>query len=354
MKLLIVTQKVDRDDENLGAFYHWFLLVARKVEELTLIADFVGTTNFPKNVSVYSLGKDQKKGRFVRFAKYQELFSYYYARSDAVLFHQIPEFVIAASPYLLSLRKKRSLWYAHGSVSRRLKWAERLVDDVFTSSAAGFRLPSKKVHYVGQAIHTGLFCPANERQNSRAGVHIISVGRIAPVKNYDVLIRACALLKKSFGESWTLSLVGGPLLDRDKSYLKFLKTLIAENDLAPHVSFYGAQKYSDIPQTLRDHDIFVNLSNTGSLDKAVFEAMSTGLTVITSNEAYRPILSDRYFLPRATPECVAERIQSLWHDARPNGTLRDIVVRDHGLENTIDKILSILRGDNQKLPANVL
>lgn len=342
MKLLVVTQKADKDDENLGAFYHWFEVMARKVEQLTIIADAVGSADFPENVTVYGLGKDQKKGRFARFAKYHELFSYYYARSDAVFFHQIPEFVIAAFPYLLSLRKRTSLWYAHGSVSRRLLWAERFVDDIFTSSAAGFRLPSKKIHYVGQAIHTDLFCPANGRQGSRAGVHIISVGRIAPVKNYDILIRACALLKNSFKESWTLSFVGGPILDRDKTYLKFLKMLVAENNLAPHVSFYGAQKYSDIPQTLRDHDIFVNLSNTGSLDKAVFEAMSTGLTVITSNEAYRPVLNDRYFLPRATPECVAERIQSLWHDARPNITLRDAVVRDHGLENTIDKILSIL------------
>ena len=39
-------------------------------------------------------------------------------------------------------------------------------------------------------------------------------------------------------------------------------------------------------------DLFVNLSDTGSLDKAVLEAMACGLKILTSNEAFKSVLKE--------------------------------------------------------------
>lgn len=345
MKLLIVTQKVDREDENLGAFYYWFEMLGKRVEELHIISDAVGVTQFSDNVYIHGLGKDKGYGRVRRLWKFWELFSYYHPRTDAVLFHQIPEFVLAAAPFLISLKRTSALWYAHGAVSRKLTIAERLVDDIVTSSEAGFRLPSKKVFFLGQAINTELFRPDGKSSHATSGLKLVTIGRIAPVKNYETLIHACALLKHTLKIPWSLSIVGGPLLPRDFDYMAILKKMVAERNLTSHIHFQGARPYSEIPDLLRDHDFFLNVSATGSLDKAVLEAMACGLTVLTSNEAYKSILPSQYFLVSTSPEFIAERIRALAHDMRPNNTLREIVVAHHSLEGTIARMIAILQGN---------
>lgn len=341
MKLLIVTQKVDKNDENLGPFYYWFEEFRKHCSSVVVIAASRGSSSPPEGVDVFTFGKDEGRGRIRRIWKFWELFSRYFAQSDAVLFHQIPEFVLAASPFILSCRRPIGLWYAHKSVTTRLKIAERMVDYIFTSSAEGFRLPSKKVFNVGQAIRTDFFAPAPGFGNpARQGLRLITVGRIAPIKNYEAIIGACALLKEKWPRSWSLSIVGGPMLARDKEYLGSLKKMIEEKGLGSYVSFYGSRPYAELPDILREHDMFLNTSGTGSLDKAILDAMSSGLTVITSNEAYRNILPPQYFLEEPNLGLMAERIKTLADENRPNLALREIVVKNHNLSQTIAKIVS--------------
>ena len=344
MKLLIVTQSVDREDPNLGAFYYWFQMLARNVSSLTIIAGRVGITDFPPNVSVHSFGKDQGYGRMRRIGKFWELFSHHFALSDAVLFHQIPEFVIASAPFLIGRTQIAGLWYAHGKVSRCLRLAERLVDHILTSSEAGFRMPSKKVHHLGQAINTDLFCPAGPEmtRGSGAPLRLITVGRIAPVKDYETILNACRILRDTWPLQWTLSIVGGPLTVSDHRYEAQLKKMVRDCGLEEYITFCGERGYSEIPELLRDSDIFLNASRTGSLDKAVLEAMACGLAVLTFNEAYRTLLPSEYFLIHKSPAFLAERVKALRDEPRPNEALRAIVVRDHGLEATIHKIIQIL------------
>lgn len=344
MHLLIVTQKVDQEDENLGAFYYWFERLSREFDEVTVIASYVGKTDFAPHVTLYSLGKEKNTSRFFRIKTFFELFSYHYASCDAVFFHQIPEFVIAAAPFLLSLKKRSVLWYAHKSVTLRLKIAEKLVDFIATSSPEGFRLPSKKVIYTGQAINTDLFMPRPpDGARAEKKFKLITVGRISPIKNYEQIINACAVGAHIWPDEWSLSIVGGPLLPRDYSYLESLKHLIAEKNLSSHINFLGPAGYSRIPALLQNHDIFVNVSGTGSLDKAVFEAMSVGISVLTANEAYRSVVPDAYFLEHTHPEFLAERIRQLGSEQRPNMALRQIVVDYHSLDMTIAKLCSLLK-----------
>lgn len=344
MHLLIVTQRVDKEDENLGAFYYWFERLSREFDEVTIITSYIGKTDFSANVKMYSLGKERNTGKFIRLKTFFEFFSYHYAKCDAVFFHQIPEFVIAAAPFLLSLKKRSVLWYAHKSVTLRLKFAERLVDFIATSSVEGFRLPSKKVIYTGQAINTELFVPRQQDTvNAEKKLKLITIGRISPIKNYEQIINACAAGMRIWPHEWSLSIVGGPILPRDFSYLESLKHLIAEKNLISHITFLGSAGYSKIPALLQDHDIFVNVSGTGSLDKAVFEAMSVGLSVLTANESYRSIVPDAYFLDHTNPEFLAERIKQLSAETRPNSALRQIVLDNHSLDTTIVKITSLLK-----------
>ena len=342
MKLLIVTQKLDKNDENLGAFYFWFERLAQKCERMIIIADVVGAHDLPSHVEVFSLGKESDRGRVSRLWRYWSLFSYHYARSDIVLFHMIPEFVLAAAPFLLSLKRRRFLWYAHGTVTWRLVWAERLVDFVLSSSPAGFRLPSKKVIFIGQAVNAELFRPVASAYKSFV-LSIVTIGRIAPVKDYETILRACNILKNSWERDFLLSIIGGPILPRDHVYMKTLERLVQELGLSAHVHFYGPRPFGEIPALLQSQDMFINLSRTGSLDKAVLEAMSTGLTVITANDAYQSFLPGDYFLTRVSPEALAGRIRALADEKRPNMALREIVMRDHSLDKTMEKIIKVFQ-----------
>ena len=341
MNLLIVTQKVDLRDDNIGAFHYWIKEFAARVQSVSVIANGVGNYALPPNTQVYSLGKERSAPRIIRWWRFLVIFSREYARHDAVFFHMMPEFVIAASPFLLSLRKPSALWYVHKSVTWKLKCAERIVRYIVTASSLSFRLPSKKVIYTGHAIDTDVFqLRASARANP--GIHLLTVGRISPVKDIETMIRACALLKGAWNRAWSFTIVGGPAVSRDGAYLESLERLIKSRGLASHVHFAGPEPYFEIPETYHAHDMFLSMSTTGSLDKAVLEAMASGLTVITANEAFRDILPEKYFLTMRTPEALAERIRHLADDARPNYLLREAVMKNHSLRETISKIVSLL------------
>ena len=63
MRLLIVSQKVDIEDPILGFFHGWLLEFAKQCEEVTVIGLEVGKYALPKNVKVYSLGKEAGQSR---------------------------------------------------------------------------------------------------------------------------------------------------------------------------------------------------------------------------------------------------------------------------------------------------
>lgn len=346
LNLLIITQKVDSEDENLGFFHAWVEEFSLHADQVTVIASSVGKHHFGPKVKVFSLGKESGMGRIRRIYGFFELFSRLYIGSDAVFFHMIPEFVLAASPFLVSLKKPTALWYTHKSVTRKLKIAEWLVDVVFTASPLSFRLPSKKVIITGHAIDTGLFRPTSDIQQTTSNIRLLSAGRMSPSKDLELLIRACILLKKELKHDWHLSLVGGPIVPGDTKYIESLEQLVKDAGLASHISFFGPQSYSEMPKIFRKHDICINLSKTGSVDKAVLEAMASGLTVITANEAFADMLPERYFLAERSVELLSRQIQDFVDEKRPNQELRDLVMEHHSLKNTIQKIVEVLNSYN--------
>src|SRR3989344_5572534 len=72
-------------------------------------------------------------------------------------FHACPVYIILGAAFWRLLRKKISLWYAHGSANWILKLAEVCTDIIFTSTPEGCRLKSSKIRIVGQGIDTDLF-----------------------------------------------------------------------------------------------------------------------------------------------------------------------------------------------------
>src|SRR3989344_3937656 len=94
MKILIVTQKVDKNDPVLGFFHRWIEEFAKHYESLVVICLEKGEYHLPQNVKILSLGKEERisKVRYiVHFYKYiwQERKNY-----DAVFVHMNQEYII--------------------------------------------------------------------------------------------------------------------------------------------------------------------------------------------------------------------------------------------------------------------
>lgn len=337
MRLLIVTQKIDKNDDNLGFFHRWIEEFARQCDGVSVITGALGSHSLPSKVKILSLGKEDGAGRVKRKIIFLKHFWNALDYSDAVFFHMCPEFVLASAPFFIFSKKPRALWYVHKSVTWKLKWAERLVDWIFTASDLSFRLPSQKVIYTGHAIDTDFFKP-NEKHQSVATVRLLTAGRISPVKDIETIINSCIVLKNTWQRPWSLTIAGGPYMPRDHEYFASLKALVKEKGLENLVIFEGSHPYTEMPELYTAHDMFLSMSTTGSIDKSVLEAMSAGLTVVCANEAFKDLLPPKYFLEKRSPEFLAERIKILADEIRPDITLRSLVVVNHSLSKTFEKI----------------
>jgi hypothetical protein len=63
MRVLMITQKVDLDDDILGFTHTWVNKLAEKVERLYVLALAVGRHSLRDNVELFSMGKERGNSR---------------------------------------------------------------------------------------------------------------------------------------------------------------------------------------------------------------------------------------------------------------------------------------------------
>jgi glycosyltransferase involved in cell wall biosynthesis len=343
MRLLIITQKIDLDDDNLGFFHRWIEEFAKNCEQVVVIAQCVGEYNLPANVRVVSLGKE------LGFSKPRQLFNFYRALwrevrgADAVFVHMIPLWVVAGWPFYKVFHKKVYLWYVHRSVTPMLRVAERIVVKIFTASRESFRLPSKKVEIVGHGIDTEYFVPRPELRD-RNIYRILTVGRIAPSKRIKEMILGIAELRGAWPpeKKFEFVVIGEPRTEEDKKYLAELRRLVAEHGLEKIVRFEPGRPYAAIATAYQKSDLFLNFSLTGSIDKAVLEAMACGCDVLVANEAFFGILPPENVIHGPTPQKLARNILQLSAGGVLRRDLRELVVERYDLTVLIQNIVRIV------------
>jgi glycosyltransferase involved in cell wall biosynthesis len=284
MKLLIVTQVIDKNHPILGFFHRWVEEFAKHCEKVQVICLQEGEHTLPANVTVYSLGKEKGKGKLGYLLTFYRLIFSLRHEYDSVFVHMNQIYVILGAPFWRALGKKVGLWYAHGAVPRSLAWAERMSSVIFTSTKEGFRLPSQKLAIVGQGIDTSVFTPV-EKAHSDV-LRLITVGRISPSKNIKTLLQAVAILKEK-DIPFHFKIVGVATIPSEEAYYREMRQLADTLGLESSVEWAGAIPNHALPTTLQSADIFIHDGSTNSLDKALVEASLCGCTVVSSNPAYK-------------------------------------------------------------------
>lgn len=314
MRLLFVTQKINKNDAILGFVNRWVLEFSKNVEDLTIICLEKGEFDLPKNVKVLSLGKEEGISRIKYIFRFYKYILKERKRYDNVFVHMNPVYVVLGGFFWKILKKKIFMWYTHRNVDLKLKIAEKIVDKIFTASPESFRLKSDKVVVTGHGIDTEYFkCDLSKKEGNL--IKIVHVGRITRIKNCDILIRAGEILKKRWNKKFKIIFIGSPVTSDDEDYFLEIKKLVESLSLSNEVEFRKSISNMEIRSIYCNADITVNLTPTGGVDKAVLESMSCGVPVFTSNqtfEDYFGIWSDDLIFEERNPEDLSVKIINIF------------------------------------------
>ncbi len=291
MRLLVITQKIDQEDDVLGFFVGWIKALSKEADFIDVICLAKGKYDLPNNVRVRSLGKENGDSKFIQAIKF-----YYYAlvslyKADGVFIHMAPEYVRALYPLNIFFRKPIVMWYAHIKVSKTAKWAIDHVNYVLTPSKESFEFDSLKIVSTGHGIDPDVFKP--DSGIIKKSESILSLSRISKVKRIETLIEATKILVYEKGKTNIhVDIYGKPVRSEDAQYFQDLQNLVIKYKLEKNVFWPGAVANVDAHDVYRNHAVFVRMQGGGGFGKTELEAMSVGIPVILPTEVYKKDLGE--------------------------------------------------------------
>jgi glycosyltransferase involved in cell wall biosynthesis len=326
--LVFVTQAVDPDHPVLAATVPKIEALARRVDEVAVLAASAVPGVLPENCRVVEYGAESRlrRGRLYAGALEHEL----KREPAAVLVHMTPLLAVLAAPLARPRRVPVLLWFTHWKRSRTLVLAERLCRAVLTVDSRSFPLESKKVVPIGHGIDLELFPCA--RRDPAPRLRVLALGRTSPAKGYETIVRAAALADVD------LELRGPSFTAEERAERARLESLGAR--------FEEPLPYARVPELLFGKDVLVNNMREGALDKVVYEAAATCMPVLASNSGFEDVLPAELRFRRRDPDDLAAKLAQL-RDADRNaiGTgLRAAVETRHSVGHWADEVLRVARG----------
>jgi glycosyltransferase involved in cell wall biosynthesis len=329
-RLLFLTQSVDPDHPVLAATIPKIRALARRVEEVVVLAQSRGADALPTNISVRTFGARSRPVRVLRFER--EL-----ARAlpaDAVVAHMIPVYVLLAAPIVRTRRIPLVLWYTHWKASATLRVAERLATAVVSVDRRSFPLDSRKLRAIGHGIDVTEFSCFDRRARER--VRALVLGRYSPAKGISTILRAAQLV-----DGVNVEVHGAALNELERRHRRELEELgVPLGDAVPR---------AQVPELLARADVLVNNMEAGAPDKVVYEAAAACLPVLASNPVFDELFAGYPLsFERDSAESLAERLRwfaALGEDERAaiGRTLRERVVRHHSVDTWADGVLTAAR-----------
>ncbi len=362
MKLLIITQKYDINDANLGAFNIWWDKISQRTDKVYILALEKRSEARLPNMVVLSMGKEKGFGKFRRlFCFYKNLLGIL-RETDIVFIHMIPLYLILAWLPAKIFGNKIVMWYAGVTMNNWVRAAVWLSDKSLTSQEGALRTKSKKRLVIGHGIDIDKFAPAAhlpKEDKIPQEITVLSVGRITPSKGHDLVIKAIAELIKN-GHDLKLKIVGGVIQSYHRDYLNKLKKMIKELNIEDRVEFTGEVNYGQMPGYYNQANILVDAVPPGGFDKVILEAMASGVIPLTSNEYLKAVFpedfKEKLFFHEGDLKELELKLKfiienRLWGNEMLVLRLRNIVAENYSLNSFIDKLFgafaSLNNGDDK-------
>jgi glycosyltransferase involved in cell wall biosynthesis len=338
-RVVFITQQIDPDHPALAATVQKVAALARRVDEVVVLADGVVPSALPANARFHSFAAATRIGRGARFevALGRELAH----RPTAVIAHMCPIYAVLAAPLVRPLRIPLVLWFTHWKASRLLTLAERVSSRTVSVDRRTFAVPSAKLVPIGHGIDMDDFSCTS--RPARPGLRALVLGRTSPAKGVDHILRAVALARES-GADVEVDVYGPSLSSEERMYRDELTALAAQLDGAARI--HDAVSRSEVPRLLAESDVLVNNMRAGATDKVVYEAAASCVPVLASNPAFDDLLDglDLRF-PREDEAALAAslaRLSALDSEARSElgRTLRERALAGHSVDAWAEKLLA--------------
>lgn len=346
MRLLIFTQTVDSRDPSLGFFHGWIKSLAPSFEKVIVVCLRAGAHDLPHNCEVLSLGKETRPSR----VRYIFRFFLYIVKKrndyDAVFAHMNQEYVLLGGLFWLLVGKKVVLWYNHTNGSLLTRCAGILAHAVCYVSPHAYTARFKNAVQMPAGIDFSSLSSGEREEDTRL-LRILSLGRISPVKRLETLIDAAGMLAAQ-DVRFALDIYGDTAESaRDRAYYGALRKRAAPLETKGYIHFYGGVPNSEVGRLYVSHDAFVNLTQTGSFDKTVIEAMHCGALAFVSNRSFEDLIPAPFRFREGSAADLFEKLKNtsgLSEDDRKQW--RTVFIQNskaHGLEATTRKLVSLLR-----------
>ena len=345
MKLLILTQKVDKEDPTLGFFHNWILEFTKNVDKVSVICLEKGDYDLPQNVKVYSLGKESGRSKIKYVKNFFNLILGLNREYDAVFVHMNQEYVLLGGFIWKILGKKIYFWRNHlegGLFTRISVW---LSNKVFCTSKTSFTAKFKKTILMPVGIDTDKFVKLESLKVNKLKNSILFLGRMDKIKKPDLLIEALDILNKK-NINFVCDFYGDPTL-KTGDYFDLIKKKVLGSDLKNKINFYKAVANYETPKIYSEHSIYVNLTPAGSFDKTILEAAACGCLLVVANKSLLGEIDDR-MITGESAEDIAERIE-FWFDIseaerkKVLDGLKKYVTKNHSVAVLIEKIEEIIK-----------
>ena len=260
MKLLVLTQKVDRKDPVLGFFHRWLEELSTRFEAITVICLGKGEYELPANIRVFSLGKERGSSKLSRLLRFYALAWRERRSYDAVFVHMNQEYVLLMGDIWRLMGKSVYLWRNHAYGNALTRVAVSMVRKVFYTSPSSYTARFSNAVQMPVGIDTDFFSP--EPSVARKPHSFLFLGRIGPVKRVLEFVEWFNTLG---GEA--TATIAGDALPKDREYEDEVKRRASDR-----VSFVGPVDQRGARDLYRRHETYVNKTLAGSFDKTIFEA----------------------------------------------------------------------------------
>jgi len=349
MRLGFVTQTLDPEHGSLAQTLDLVDALARRCDELTVIARRSYASSLPENVVVRTFDAGTKAGRGIAFER-----AIAATRVDAYLAHMVPTFLALAAPLAKLRGTPLLLWYTHWHAGLPLRLATKLCDVALSVDRRSFPLDSPKVRGIGHAIDVDAFVggPAAPHDGP---FRLLWLGRYAPVKGLPTLLAA---LERAFAEGLDadVELRGAELTSAESAHRSEVEAIIGRSRaLSDRVRLEPPVARAAVPGLLQSADAVVSLIEPisgATSDKAVYEAAACERPVVSSNPVLQPFFEDlplKLLVPPHAPDALASVLLDLAAAspgvrARFGAEFRQRVVADHSLDSWADAVIGTVAG----------
>lgn len=338
MRLLFVTQVMDKNDSVLGAYHNWVKALANKIEKVMVICLYKGEHDLPDNVKVYSLGKENGKEHALVYAlRFLKLVWNLRREYDSVLVHMNQEYILLAGTLWKVLGKRVYLWRNHYKGSFVTDIAAKFCNKVFCTSKHSYTAKFKKTVFMPVGVDLARFETSGTEE--RIPNSILFLSRISPSKRVDVFIEALGMLLTR-GVQFSASVYGSAIAE-DEAYYSKVKDRAELLGLGGCTTFHPGIPNMQAPGVFSSHEIFANCSPSGMFDKVLFEAAASGCVVIAQSKDWGQLVGqDSMFSGKA--EDLAQRIEIILTETKHEKMSHIQKQKEVTKSNSLDTLVTAL------------